>query len=174
MDHMPWLLERSAANGGKDPCGHALMASCPPEPYSELSPDTHFGHKHSGSNHLAQQPSFNNNNNSGNRNAPANAAAGVAAGVSQLAISTAMDVDADDGAPRTWELSKTGLSTLLDLSKKLNLDGEITPVMAWGMVLGHPRLGELSEKDFTTLAEELTSKVRCYGYVFLIFHHISD
>lgn len=66
--------------------------------------------------------------------------------------------------PRTRELSKADLATLLDLSQKLNLDGEITPVMAWGMVLGHPRLGELNERDFVKLTEELRSKVRCYGF----------
>ncbi|KAK7699690.1 hypothetical protein SLS64_011463 [Diaporthe eres] len=76
-----------------------------------------------------------------------------------------MDVDGPTGGPlRTWELSKSDLTTLLDLSQKLNLDGEITPVMAWGMVLAHPRLGELNEKDFVKLTEELGSKVRCYGF----------
>jgi hypothetical protein len=75
-----------------------------------------------------------------------------------------MDVDGPTGGPlRTWELSKSDLATLLDLSQKLNLDGEITPVMAWGMVLAHPRLGELNERDFVKLTEELGSKVRCYG-----------
>jgi hypothetical protein len=63
----------------------------------------------------------------------------------------------------TWQLSKSDLATLLDLSKKLNLDGEITPVMAWGMVLAHPRVGELKGEDFARLAEELGGKVRCYG-----------
>jgi hypothetical protein len=37
--------------------------------------------------------------------------------------------------------------------------------MAWGMVLAHPRLGELRQEDFARLAEELGGKVRCYGYV---------
>ena len=31
-------------------------------------------------------------------------------------------------APKTWDLSKGDLANLLDLSKRLNLDGEITPV----------------------------------------------
>jgi hypothetical protein len=120
MDHMPWLLERATETGG-EPCGHALMASCPPEPFPELTPDIPFGYTH-----------VNGDLNSGQR---------------------------------TWELSKGDLATLLDLSKRLNLDGEITPVMAWGMVLAHPRLHELKAEDFQRLSDELKSKVRCYGYV---------
>lgn len=77
--------------------------------------------------------------------------------------STAMDVDSAAAPLRTWELSRPDLATLLDLSQKLDLDGEITPVMAWGMVLGHPRLGELDERDFVKLSEGLRSKVQCYG-----------
>ncbi|KAI8275979.1 hypothetical protein K4K60_008223 [Colletotrichum sp. SAR11_57] len=69
-----------------------------------------------------------------------------------------------DSQQRTWEVSKGSLSALLDLSKKLNLDGEVTPVMAWGMVLGHPRCHELRAEDFNKLTDELKDKVRCYGF----------
>ena len=131
MNHLPWMLERGTAPGtSTEPCGHALMASCPPEPFAELSPDVPF-HSH---NH--------NNNNSGG---------------------------GGGGGNGTWQLSKGDLATLLDLSKRLNLEGEITPVMAWGMVLAHPRLGEMRGEDFGRLAEELGGKVRCYGYVFCFF-----
>ncbi|KAK6864659.1 hypothetical protein PG995_001187 [Apiospora arundinis] len=65
---------------------------------------------------------------------------------------------------RTWELSKGDLATLLDLSQKLDLDGEITPVMAWGMILAHPRLSEIRPEEFRKLADELKGKVRCYGF----------
>jgi len=65
---------------------------------------------------------------------------------------------------KTWDLSKSDLSNLLDLSKRLDLNGEITPVMAWGMVLAHPRLSELKEKDFKAMSEDLLPKVRCYGF----------
>lgn len=68
-----------------------------------------------------------------------------------------------DCGQRTWELNKGDLTTLMDLSKKLDLDGEITPVMAWGMVLAHPRFSEFRPDDFVRLAEELKGKVRCYG-----------
>jgi len=61
-------------------------------------------------------------------------------------------------------LNKAELSVLMDLSKQLNLDGEITPVMAWGMVTAHPRFHELDAADFQRLGEELLRKVRCYGF----------
>jgi hypothetical protein len=66
-------------------------------------------------------------------------------------------------AQKTWDLSKSDLSNLLDLSKRLNLDGEITPVMAWGMVLGHPRFSDLRFEDFERMSQELKGKIRCYG-----------
>ncbi|QSZ33370.1 hypothetical protein DSL72_002958 [Monilinia vaccinii-corymbosi] len=75
--------------------------------------------------------------------------------------------DGADGGPpkqKTWDLAKGDLANLLDLSKRLNLHGEITPVMAWGMILGHPRFLELREVDFKSMREELLPKVRCYGF----------
>ncbi|TVY47401.1 hypothetical protein LOCC1_G001817 [Lachnellula occidentalis] len=67
-------------------------------------------------------------------------------------------------AQKTWDLSKTDLSNLLDLSKRLDLDGEITPVMAWGMLLSHPRFAELKLEDFESMSHELKTKIRCYGF----------
>lgn len=130
MDHLPWLLERGTESGG-EPCGHALMASCPPEPFPELTPEIPFGYS--------------------NVRAPSAAKGGSGGGGAET-------------GQRTWELNKGDLATLLDLSQRLNLDGEITPVMAWGMVLAHPRLGELKSEDFAQIAAELLSKVRCYGF----------
>lgn len=133
MDHMPWLLERNSQVGGSEPCGHALMASCPPEPFPDLTPDIPFGYAN---------VRVNDHTHGGGESNKATTA---------------------ETGQRTWELTKGDLATLLDLSGRLNLDGEITPVMAWGMVLAHPRLGELSKEDFEWLAEELGGKVRCYG-----------
>lgn len=128
MDHLPWLLEKSS-DGPGEPCGHALMASCPPEPFAELNSDIPFGSAH-----------------------------GTAADGAESKAN-----DAAQHPPKTWELSKGDLTTLLDLSKRLDLDGEITPVMAWGMILGHPRLTELTRKDFEKITDDLKGKVRCYG-----------
>lgn len=118
MDHMQFLVQRSSESEG-DPCGHALMASCPPVPDMDESPEIPFGHG---------------------------------------------QLHGNGTAPKTWDLSKPDLANLLDLSKRLNLDGEITPVMAWGMVLGHPRFRELRTEDFVKICQELGGKVRCYGY----------
>jgi len=117
MDHMQFLVERASQPEG-EPCGHALMATCPPDPHPELNPDLPFGQTNS----------------------------------------------QDTAGQKTWDLSKPDLANLLDLSKRLNLDGEITPVMAWGMVLGHPRFSEFTLEDFRKLVEELGNKVRCYGF----------
>lgn len=114
MGHAPFLLER-ATEGDGDPCGHVLMASCPPVQFRDSTMD-----------------------------------------------GTQIKSEAKWGEP-TWALNNAELSVLMDLSKKLNLDGEITPVMAWGMVTSHPRFHELEATDFQRLGEELLRKVRCYG-----------
>lgn len=63
------------------------------------------------------------------------------------------------------DVKMADLMKLLDLSNRLPLDGEITPVMAWVEVMKHPRFSELNQKDFEGLRTELLAKVRCYGYV---------
>jgi hypothetical protein len=68
----------------------------------------------------------------------------------------------------TWEISKVDLSTLLDLSQRLDLDGEITPVMAWGMIMSHPGFSSLTASDLSQIATELGRKVRCYGYIYKV------
>jgi hypothetical protein len=133
MEHMPWLVEHGAATSTSpgEPCGHGLMASCPPRPFDDLTDDDLFGTSRvqiANAPVLPQKP------------LPGNA---------QL--------------QRTWELSKSDLATLLDLSERLDLDGEITPVMAWGMVLSHPRRNDLRAEDFMRICDELSGKVRCYG-----------
>ncbi|OTB02104.1 hypothetical protein M426DRAFT_30930, partial [Hypoxylon sp. CI-4A] len=135
MDHMPWLLERAHDTGG-DACGHALMASCPPEPFPELGDDIPFGYAHTHTHH--------NHANNGEQQQ--------------------QQPQSNQQIQQTWELSKGDLNTLLDLSKKLDLDGEITPVMAWGMVLAHPRLTDLKREDLERLIDDLKGKVRCYGF----------
>ncbi|KAG5950272.1 hypothetical protein E4U53_005314 [Claviceps sorghi] len=120
MQHLPFLTTRSEEG---HPCGHALMATCPPTPFDKLSPHTPFGSSH-----------------------------------------TCDYGDGTNPGQGTWEISKADLSTLLDLSQKLDLDGEITPVMAWGMILNHPRFADFKAEDFAKIASELGRKVRCYGF----------
>jgi hypothetical protein len=119
MAHMQFMVERSGEPDG-ELCGHALMATCPPESiWGDIYPDIPFGH----------------------------------------------DIQRAD-QQKTWDLSKGALGHLLDLSKRIDLDGEITPVMAWGMILGHEMFSELTVEDFDTLRDDLVSKSRCYGSVF--------
>lgn len=76
------------------------------------------------------------------------------------------DQPTSDGSSQgTWEINKADLSTLLELSSHLDLNGEITPVMAWGMIMSHPQFAELTRSDFVKIAAELKQKVRCFGYV---------
>lgn len=118
MAHIQFMVERAADPDG-EPCGHALMACCPPDPSPEARPGVPFG----------------------NANVPASC-----------------------GLQKTWDLPKADLATLLDLSKRFDLDGEVTPIMAWGMLLCHPRAKELGVDDYRVLTEQLVRKVRCYGF----------
>lgn len=62
------------------------------------------------------------------------------------------------------DITMPDLLKLLDLSNRLPLDSEITPVMAWAMILRDPRFFELSAKDFDDVKGDLLAKVRCYGF----------
>jgi hypothetical protein len=73
---------------------------------------------------------------------------------------------------QTWDLSKGDLARLLDLSSKLELGGEVTPVMAWKMVTMDPRVAKLNQADFDALSSRLLERVRCYGYVCLHFFQL--
>ncbi|KAM0563868.1 hypothetical protein ACHAPJ_000074 [Fusarium lateritium] len=119
MAHIQYMVERASEPDG-EPCGHALMASCPPEPFPDARPGLPFGNTH-------------------------------------IPL---------DGEPnqKTWEVPRADLATLLDLSKRIDLDGEVTPIMSWGMLMSHPRASELEVADFRKLSEELVRKVRCYGF----------
>lgn len=61
------------------------------------------------------------------------------------------------------DMQPSDLLKLLDLSNRLPLEGEITPVMAWAFLIKDVRFGQLSQVDFRTIKEDLLSKVRCYG-----------
>lgn len=63
------------------------------------------------------------------------------------------------------DMNAGDLLKLLDLSNRLPLDGEITPVMAWAFVLRDPRVHNLRKEDFLFMKTDLLAKVRCYGSV---------
>lgn len=63
------------------------------------------------------------------------------------------------------DMGTNDLLKLLDLSNRLPLDGEITPVMSWARILANPRRNELTKEDYEAIKFDLCAKVRCYGYV---------
>ncbi|KAF2252789.1 hypothetical protein BU26DRAFT_515236 [Trematosphaeria pertusa] len=62
------------------------------------------------------------------------------------------------------DIAMPDLMKLLDLSNRLPLDGEITPIMAWAMILQDQKFKELSKEDVQQIKGELLAKVRCYGF----------
>ncbi|EGX96471.1 hypothetical protein CCM_01128 [Cordyceps militaris CM01] len=122
MAHLPFLMDRADGPEG-EPCGHALMATCPPAPFKDIPQSTPF------------------------------------ASTDGTIIKTE-----DVPSQGTWQVTKADLSTLMNLSKRLDLDGEITPVMAWGMLMSHPQFAALSAVNIQRIAEDLGRKVRCYGF----------
>lgn len=63
------------------------------------------------------------------------------------------------------DLKPGALMNLLNISRGLALDGEITPVMAFMMVLKSNRVHEMTAQDFEVVKNDLAGKARCYGYV---------
>lgn len=56
------------------------------------------------------------------------------------------------------------LKSLLELSLKLPLEGEITPIMAWVIIATHDRFRQLTLADFEVLGDDLKRVTRCYGW----------
>jgi len=66
---------------------------------------------------------------------------------------------------RLPDMPKPDLAKMLNLCASLpGLNEEVTPVMAWAYILGHPRCQELSQDDFNALKKDLKPKVVCYGF----------
>ncbi|KAJ5091158.1 hypothetical protein NUU61_006028 [Penicillium alfredii] len=65
---------------------------------------------------------------------------------------------------KTYDLPHPNLSTLLNLSRQLVLDGQITPIMALQCLKNHELYSSLSRDDVKIIIETLNTKVRCYGF----------
>lgn len=63
------------------------------------------------------------------------------------------------------DLQPCDLMKLLDLSNRLALGGEITPIMAWSAIAKDERFLMLTTADFKLIRDDLLAKVRCYGSV---------
>jgi hypothetical protein len=75
----------------------------------------------------------------------------------------AVPVTAAGDLGRRWNVANVSLANLMDLSSRLGLEGEVTPVRAFGMVLAHPKAAAFEAPDLAALTEELGRKVKCYG-----------
>ncbi|XPS70877.1 hypothetical protein M3J09_003080 [Ascochyta lentis] len=62
------------------------------------------------------------------------------------------------------DVAMPDLMKLLDLSARLPLDGEITPIMAWVMILKDQHFKTLTKEGIGAIKGELLAKVRCYGF----------
>jgi len=65
---------------------------------------------------------------------------------------------------KTYDLPLANLGTLLNLSRQLVTDGQITPIMALQCLKNHELYSSLSREDVKIIIETLNTKVRCYGF----------
>lgn len=63
-----------------------------------------------------------------------------------------------------WNLPESGVERLLELSDRLPLDGEVTPVQMWNHIRRHPQFIRLKAEDLEGLKIALMQHVKCYGY----------
>ena len=68
-----------------------------------------------------------------------------------------------------WTTNMSILKELLNLSKTINLDGEITPVEAWHRIRQHPDFWRMNRQSINGLKNELSLAVQCYGYAGSLF-----
>ncbi|OJD17424.1 hypothetical protein AJ78_02498 [Emergomyces pasteurianus Ep9510] len=65
---------------------------------------------------------------------------------------------------RTYELPHTNLARLLNLSRQLVTDGQITPIMALQYLKSHDIYPSLTREDVRHMMDDLNGKIRCYGF----------
>lgn len=62
-----------------------------------------------------------------------------------------------------WSAPELEVEKLLELSTRLTLDGEITPVEAWRRIKQHPGFRHLNRANIEALKEMMLPEVMCYG-----------
>ncbi|KAG2021418.1 hypothetical protein GB937_004755 [Aspergillus fischeri] len=65
---------------------------------------------------------------------------------------------------KTYDLPHANLTTLLNLSRQLVTEGQITPIMALQCLKNHELYRTLTKDDVKVIIETLNTKVRCYGF----------
>jgi len=64
----------------------------------------------------------------------------------------------------TWSAPALEVEKLMALSKRLTLDGEITPVEAWRRITQHPGFQFLDKANIESLKEMMLPEIMCYGF----------
>ncbi|KAL4885256.1 hypothetical protein BJY04DRAFT_214590 [Aspergillus karnatakaensis] len=65
---------------------------------------------------------------------------------------------------KTYDLPHANLSTLLNLSRQLVTEGQVTPIMALQALKSHEVYTRLTRDDVKLIMDTLENKVRCYGF----------
>ncbi|KAL4952710.1 hypothetical protein BDW69DRAFT_195439 [Aspergillus filifer] len=65
---------------------------------------------------------------------------------------------------KTYDLPHANLSTLLNLSRQLVTEGQVTPIMALQALKSHEMYSRLTCDDVKLIMDTLETKVRCYGF----------
>ncbi|KAL3497097.1 hypothetical protein BJX62DRAFT_3019 [Aspergillus germanicus] len=65
---------------------------------------------------------------------------------------------------KTYDLPHANLSTLLNLSRQLVTEGQVTPIMALQALKSHEMYPRLTRDDVKLIMDTLENKVRCYGF----------
>lgn len=62
------------------------------------------------------------------------------------------------------DLPQANLTTLLNLSRQLVTEGQITPIMALQFLKNHELYPDMTREDVKAIIDTLSTKVRCYGF----------
>lgn len=65
---------------------------------------------------------------------------------------------------QTYDLPLANLTTLLNLSRQVVNEGQITPIMALQSLKSHELYHTLTKDDVQLIIETLNTSVRCYGF----------
>ncbi|KAH8704077.1 hypothetical protein BGW36DRAFT_370541 [Talaromyces proteolyticus] len=68
------------------------------------------------------------------------------------------------GAESSWAVPAVEFEKLFQLSKRLDLDGEITPVQAWNCIKSHDRFQNLTPASLGALRDSIATKISCFGF----------
>jgi hypothetical protein len=65
---------------------------------------------------------------------------------------------------QTYDLPTASLQTLLNLSRQLINEGQVTPIMILQALKNHEMYHQLTREDIKTIIDTLNAKIRCYGF----------